>query len=157
MGCAMVVEPDGARTERSYAMEVADGSYRWYLVAAKRSRRSHRISELTTVVLSAAIPLAALLVPNRPQIPAILGSLLVVIAGCRAVFQWQENYLRFSQAREAVEEQRRLYRVGAHPYDDPSLRDAELVKAVTRIEGDEMQRWAQIAQERADPGRSLPN
>ncbi|MFI7575435.1 DUF4231 domain-containing protein [Micromonospora sp. NPDC049497] len=138
-------------------MEVADGSYRWYLVAARRSRRSHRISELTTVLFSAAIPLAALLVPTRPQIPAILGSLLVVVAGFRAVFGWHENYLRFSQAREAVEEQRRLYRVGASPYDDPASRDAELVKAVTRIEGDEMVRWAQIAQERMDPGRSLPS
>ncbi|MEV0428556.1 DUF4231 domain-containing protein [Micromonospora sp. NPDC050495] len=153
----MVVEPNDSATARAYAMDVADGSYRWYLVAAKRSRRAHRVSELATVVLSAAIPLAAVLVPRLPQIPAVLGSVLVVIAGFRAVFHWQENYLRFSQSREAVDEQRRLYRVGAPPYDDPAQRDAELVRAVTRIEGDEMMRWAQIAQERVSPQRSLPS
>ncbi|MET7372617.1 DUF4231 domain-containing protein [Micromonospora arida] len=148
--------PGDTAAQAAYAMEVADGSYQWYMTAAKRSRCAYRAAELSAVALSAAIPLAAVLAPSLPQIPAVLGSALVVVAGFRAVFRWQENYLRFSQAREAVEAQRRLFRVGAYPYDDPATRAAELLKAVTRIEGDEMTQWTQIAQERFEQGRSLP-
>lgn len=152
----MDTEPGDTAVQAAYAMEVADGSYQWYMAAAKRSRYAYRTAELSAVGLSAAIPLAAVLAPSLPQIPAVLGSALVVVAGFRAVFHWQENYLRFSQAREAVEAQRRLFRVGAYPYHDPATRAAELLKAVTRIEGDEMTQWTQIAQERFEQGRSLP-
>jgi len=129
----------------SYAMTVADRSYEWYVIASKRSRRCHRLSEFALIVLSAAIPFAAVIAPKRPVVSAIIGSILVILAGVRAIFHWQENYLRFSQAREAVEAERRLYRVGSAPYTDSETRDAELIRAVTRIEHDEMGHWIQIA------------
>jgi uncharacterized protein DUF4231 len=131
-----------------YALEVADSSYRWYVTAAKRSRRSYRISEFLLVVLSASIPLAAALAPHHSALTAILGSILVVLAGLRAIFHWQENYLRFSQAREAVEAERRLYHINAAPYDNASTREHELINAITRIEHDEMGHWAQLADAR---------
>jgi hypothetical protein len=130
-------------------MEVANASYGWYVIAAKRSRRLHRIAELATVVLSASIPFATVIAPKRPVITAVLGSVLVVVAGVRAMFHWQENYLRFSQTREAVDAERRLYRVGAAPYDDAATRDQELIKAVTRVEQTEMHGWAQTAELRS--------
>ncbi|MFB9178052.1 DUF4231 domain-containing protein [Dactylosporangium sucinum] len=129
----------------SYALGIANDSYRWYVTASKRSRRSHRITDVSAVLISASIPVAAVIVPDIPTIPAVLGAVLVVIAGVRAIYHWPENYLRFSRAREAVEEQRRLYHVSAPPYDDPATRDEELVKAVTRIEQAEMGQWAQVA------------
>ncbi|MET0494423.1 MAG: DUF4231 domain-containing protein [Actinoplanes sp.] len=128
----------------SYAIGVAAASHGWYVEAAKRSRRMHRGSEIGTVVLSASIPVVAVLAPGVPAITAMLGGALVVITGFRGVFKWQENYFRFSQAREAVEQQRRLYIVGAAPYNDAETRDHELVQAVSRIERDEMGEWVQI-------------
>ena len=154
-GLGMTADATETEPESSYAMSIADSSYRWYVSASKRSRRAFRLAELGAVVLSASIPLAAVLTPDLPQITAVLGSVLVVIAGARAIFHWQENYLRFSQAREAVEEQRRLYRVMAPPYDRIDGRDVELVRAVTRIENEEMGRWVQIAQVRAERRASL--
>jgi hypothetical protein len=141
---------DGAAPERDphYAMSVADSSYRWYKTAAIRSRRTHRLADLSAVVLSATIPVLAITLPSYPAITGAIGSLLAVIAGSRAIFHWQENYLRFSQAREEVDRQRRLYLVGAEPYSEPATRDQELVRAVSRIEHDEMHGWARIA----DPG-----
>jgi hypothetical protein len=132
----------------NYAVDVADSSYTWYLTASKRSRRAYRQSEFALVVLSASVPLAAVLVPHNSALAAVLGSCLVILAGVRAIFHWQENYLRFSRAREAVDAERRLYRLSAPPYDDPTKRDHDLVKAVTKIEHDEMGRWANLADQR---------
>lgn len=132
----------------TYAMDIADSSYNWYVTASKRSRRAYRQGEFALVILSASIPLAAALAPRNSMLTAVLGSCLVILAGIRAMFHWQENYLRFSRAREAVEAERRLYRLGTAPYDDAATRDNELVRSITLIEQDEMSRWAKIAEQR---------
>jgi hypothetical protein len=69
----------------------------------------------------------------------------VVVTGVRSTFHWQENYLRYSAAREAVEAQRRLYHIRPLPYDGPATRDQLLVSSVTKIEQDEMVTWMTIA------------
>jgi hypothetical protein len=113
--------------------------------AAKRARRLHRSSEILIIVLSATVTLSPAMLPNYPLVPAVLGSLVVVTAGLRAVFHWGENYIRFSQAREAVEAERRLYRTGAEPYHEDASRHQVLAKAITRIEQDEIGKWAGLA------------
>jgi hypothetical protein len=131
-----------------YAMTVADGSYGWYHKHAIESRRLFKVSETTLLVLAAAIPVAAAIAPGDAVVPAILGGLVVVLTGLRTVFHWQDNYLRFSGAREAVEAERRLYRTGSPPYDDVATRDSALVAAVSRIEQAEMGGWIKVASER---------
>jgi hypothetical protein len=69
----------------------------------------------------------------------------------RAVFHWQDNYLRFSGAREAVEAQRRLYYTGAEPYDNVATRDQVLAASISRIEQEEMGGWIKVAAERPKP------
>jgi hypothetical protein len=78
----------------------------------------------------------------------VLGSLIVVITGLRSIFNWQENYLRFSGAREAVEGERRLYHTRAKPYDDPASRDQALAAMVSKIEQEEMTGWIKVASQR---------
>src|SRR5689334_23021688 len=95
-------------TDEGYAQRLADDSYGWYKAAATRARRAYKIIETLLLLVSASIPVAAV-VSNSAVTPAILGSVTVVLAGARAIFHWQENYLRFSEAREAVEAERRLY------------------------------------------------
>lgn len=136
------MEPDG------YALNLADASYNWYRGAAIRSRRLFRMSESGALVLAAAIPVAGAIYPGSAVVPAVLGAVVVVVSGLRAIFHWQDNYLRFSAAREAVEAERRFYRTGSGPYADPATRDAELAAAVTRIEQDEMSGWVKIAAQR---------
>ena len=140
----LMVGPSAQHSEPGYAQRLADGSYRWYQTAAKRARRAYKIMETLLLLVSASIPVSAV-VSNSAVTPAILGSVTVVLAGARAVFHWQENYLRFSEAREAVEAERRLYHTWSIPYDDAETRDATLVKAVTHIEQSEMQGWLRVA------------
>jgi hypothetical protein len=132
-------------------MNLAGASYAWYRTAAIRSRYAYRISETLILVLSAAIPVSAVIAINNATAPAILGGLVVVASGLRAIFHWHDNYLRFSGAREAVEAERRRYRTQAPPYDVPHTRDQALAAAVTRIEQEEMAGWTKIAAERPKP------
>ncbi len=134
-----------------YAMNIADESYTWYRTAAIRSRTGYRLSETSVLVLSAAIPATAAIVPHNAVIPAVLGAIVVVISGLRAIFHWHDNYLRFSAAREAVEAERRLYYTGANPYEDPETRDQVLAQSVSRIEQGEMGSWLKVAAQRARP------
>ncbi|KUN39976.1 hypothetical protein AQJ30_08425 [Streptomyces longwoodensis] len=127
-----------------YALDLANRSYAWYRRAAMKARRYYRITEILQLLVSAAIPVSAVLAPGEARVPALLGGVVVVLTGLRSVFHWQDDYLRFSQAREAVEAERRLYRTGAAPYDDEATRERALAAAVTRIEQGEMSAWAQL-------------
>lgn len=104
------------------------------------------------MVASAAIPVAASISPHNAIVPAVLGSITVILAGMRMIFHWHENYLRFSRAREAIEHERRLYHVEASPYADPATREKLLTQTVSKIEQEEMGAWVRIASER--PGQS---
>jgi Protein of unknown function (DUF4231) len=136
----------------SYAMRIADGSFAWYRTAAIRSRRLYRFAEISVIIVSALVPLSAVVLPGNTTAPAILGSAVVIIAGLRSVFHWHENYLRFSHAREAVEAERRRFRTGASPYDDDQTREAVLAEAITKIEQEEMGNWLKMA---AQPTREV--
>lgn len=147
----MADTPEALSANSEYALSIANGSYNWYVTAAIRSRRMYRLSEILVLVLSAAIPAAAAIAPHDAIVPAILGAIVVVLSGLRAVFHWHDNYLRFSRAREAVEAERRLYHTGAKPYDDPAARDQALVVAISKIEQTEMGGWQKIAVQQPKP------
>ncbi|UGT70871.1 DUF4231 domain-containing protein [Nocardia gipuzkoensis] len=132
-------------TDVSYALELANSSYEWYRRAAIKARRYHRLTEVLQLVCSAAIPVSAVLIDGNTAVPAVLGAVVVVVTGLRSSFHWHDDYLRFNQAREAVEAQRRLFRTGAHPYNSDT-REEVLAKAVTEIEQNEMGAWLKIAQ-----------
>ena len=97
-------------------MKLANDSHRWYQEHAIQSRVAYKISETALLIVAAAIPTSAAIAPGDAIVPAILGGVVVVLTGLRSVFHWQDNYLRFSGAREAVEAERRLYNTGAQPY-----------------------------------------
>lgn len=132
-------------TDPGYAMSIADESYNWYRTAAIHTRRWYRVSETSVLVVSAAIPATAAIVPHNAIPPAVLGAIVVIISGLRAIFHWQDNYLRFSGAREAIEAERRLYYTGATPYEDPATRDQFLAASISRIEQAEMGGWLKVA------------
>ncbi|MEU0090928.1 DUF4231 domain-containing protein [Kribbella sp. NPDC006257] len=138
-------------SDDGHAIKLANESYRWYRDRAIACRRGYQIQERVTLVVAAAIPASAVLTHNDARIPAILGALVVILPGLRAIFHWQENYLRFSGAREAVKTQRRLYETGAAPYDDPTTRDRELTREITRIEQEEAAGWIKVAAEHPKP------
>jgi hypothetical protein len=136
-----------------YAISLANGSYDWYRAAAIKARRYFRLTECLQLLVSAAIPVSAVISVDNAKIPAVLGGVVVILTGLRSVFHWQDDYLRFSQAREAVEAERRRYLTKTRPYDDEATRDKRLAGAVTRIEQQEMGVWVQLASTRSESTR----
>ncbi|TMR96125.1 DUF4231 domain-containing protein [Nonomuraea basaltis] len=145
-----MAEQSEEMTPAVYALTLADESYAWYRRAAGKARRFYRLSESLQLVLSAAVPVSAVLTPGDAKAPAILGGLIVIVTGLRSVFHWHDDYLRFSAAREAVEAERRRHRTGGKPFDDPATRDQLLVDAITRIERQEMDNWLQLVAQRSE-------
>ncbi|WP_091409867.1 DUF4231 domain-containing protein [Friedmanniella luteola] len=141
--------------DSAYAMRVADESYGWYRKAAIRSRRAHRISAVAIQIVAASIPVSVAIAPAKPIITAILGAAIVLLSSLRAIFNWQEDYLRFSSSREAVEQERRRYRLGVEPYADPNTRSGLLAERVSAIERDEMSGWLKtVTKPRSDVGQA---
>lgn len=142
-----------AADDIEYACALADNSYDWYSRAAIKARRYHRLSEVIQLIGSAAIPVSAALLTQNTTVPAILGAVVVIVTGLRSAFHWQDDYLRFSHAREAVEAERRLFRTRAAPYDDPVSRSQVLAANITKIEQREMGMWLKIAAPRSQSRR----
>nr|WP_238350929.1 DUF4231 domain-containing protein [Kribbella shirazensis] len=136
-------------------MKVADGSYKWYRSHAIRSRQSHKWTQVLLVLTSAAIPVSGLANRGGALLPSLIGAVVFILVGLRSTFHWHENYLRYSQAREAVEAERRSFHVGAPPYDDRAKRAQLLVAAVTRIEQEEMGTWLRTVSMEPKAGPSL--
>ncbi|WP_197523414.1 DUF4231 domain-containing protein [Actinokineospora pegani] len=128
----------------NYALEIADNSYNWYLIRSIRTRRSHRLAEIVLLFLSASIPASVVIIPEWPWIPAVTGVGIVMLSGLKSIFNWHENYLRFSRARESIEAERRLFKMSLPPYDNPISKEGELVQAITRIEQEEMSSWVAV-------------
>lgn len=139
------LSPHGASDD---AMRVADESHAWYRTHAIRTRRLYRTIECLQLCIAAGIPVAAAVAPHDAIVPAILGAVLVGLTGTRGIFHWQENYLRFCHAREAVERERRRYRLGASPYDGLETRQPLLVERISEIEQQEMEGWTKTVSER---------
>ncbi|MFD8869166.1 DUF4231 domain-containing protein [Streptomyces sp. NPDC059590] len=138
-------------------MRLANDSYEWYRRAAIRSRKAYRLSETAILAISSSIPLSAVFVPENSALPAVLGAVIVIISGLRSIFYWHDNYIRFSGAREAVEAERRRYKMNVAPYDDPSTKAATLAENVTQIEQGEMNNWMKAALEKPNLNPSQPN
>ncbi|HEV2783978.1 MAG TPA: DUF4231 domain-containing protein [Actinophytocola sp.] len=144
----MTGDPPRQSDAASYALKLANGSYEWYRDRAIRCRRAYRISETTLLVSTTAVPASAVLSPGNSAVTGTLGALVVILHGLRSIFHWQDNFLRFSRAREAIEAERRLYHTHANPYDNPETREQQLAMAVSRIEQEEMSGWIKIAADR---------
>lgn len=139
---------DDSQDLDAYALKVASDSYGWYSKAAIRSRRLYKIVESAIILVGASIPVSALVEPGNSVVPGALGAAVVVISGLRGVFHWQDNYLRFSSAREAAEAERRGYRTRADPYGDDRTRAQLLVASITRVEQTEMRTWVKLVSQR---------
>jgi hypothetical protein len=145
-----VVKPSAEESATGYALGLADDSYAWYRGAAIKARRYFRLSEILQLLISTIIPVIAVLFPGDARGPAVLGAVLVVVTGLRSIFHWHDDYIRFSQAREAVEAERRLYITQSKPYDNPDTRDGLLASKITSIERQEMDTWTKIAGRQAE-------
>lgn len=128
----------------SPAALTCDDLMAWYGTYAARSRDRYRILEIALLAVGASISVAALAWPGNGVPAAVLGGVVVILTGLRQIFHWQENYVRFTWAFQALNQERRRYDVGDPPYNDPFLRDRKLMEVINAVERQETEGWARL-------------
>jgi hypothetical protein len=131
-------------TDTTNALSRLKNSFKYYSEHAGASRRRHQILEVALLAAASSIPVTALTVPGNGVVTAIIGAVVVVLAGLRQIFHWNENFMRFTQACQALQAERWRYELELAPYDDPNSREKILIDAVIRIETDETGSWIEI-------------
>jgi hypothetical protein len=135
--------PDALREARSLL--------NWYVNNAKRSRLEYQVSEVVLLAAAAAVPVAGILTPDDARAAAIIGAVVVMLTGFRAVFHWHDNWLRFTGAGAALKSEIRLYQAGVPPYHDPATREAVLMDKVNATELTETSEWSSLSAPGAPP------
>lgn len=114
----------------------------WYATQAGRAKLGYWSSETLLVVLGAAIPVSIAITDNQ-VLPAVLGGAVVVVTGLRRIYNWQENWARFSGVRALLETEGTKFKHRREPYDntDHAENEALLAMKVREIEEAETQGW----------------
>ena len=124
----------------------------WYDRRAKDHQRWYQRLKVAQIVTAAAIPVVAAF-GGGADVAGLLGALVVVVEGLQQLFQFQQNWLRYRSAAQALEAEKHLYLASAGPYARarrPALLFAE------RLEGllsSEVSAWT-ADQRDASPGAS---
>lgn len=106
------------------------------------ARRRHSVVEVSSLVVSAAIPaLAAFALDAR--IVAAVGSVAVLVNGLRALGGFKENWTSRTRARYAIEREIALFAVHHGKYAEPGAA-VVLVEAVEDICATEREGWAAL-------------
>lgn len=124
------------------AHSAVERSTAWYSTQAYRNRIGYWTSETLLVVLGAAVPVSTAVTDNR-AVPAVLGGGVVVVTGLRRIFNWQENWARFTGAHALLTTEQTRFLHHRPPYDsaDAGENEAVLALKVREIEEAETQGW----------------
>lgn len=87
----------------------------WYSRASANNRKLFRWLKVLQLVSAAAVPVAVS-VSAAPWITASLGGVVVVVEGIQQLGQFQQNWLNYRLAAEALKRERFLYTARAGPY-----------------------------------------
>ncbi|MFL6167573.1 MAG: DUF4231 domain-containing protein [Ornithinibacter sp.] len=90
----------------------------WYATQAWRAKLGYWSSETLLVVLGAAIPVSIAITDNQ-VLPAVLGGAIVVVTGLRRIYNWQENWARFSGVCALLETEGAKFTHRREPYNNP--------------------------------------
>lgn len=107
------------------AEAVLEDSLAWYRKHAWAARWAYHFVEVAILVVGSLIPTVTAF-GDRPKTTAMLGASIVILAGLRPIFRWQDDWLRFTEACAQLVTERELFRfrVGDYEHED---RDRRLV------------------------------
>jgi hypothetical protein len=112
----------------------------WYDRRAKEHQRSYQRLKVAQIVVAAAIPVLAAF-GGGVEVAGLLGALIVVVEGLQQLFQFQQNWLRYRGAAQALEAERHLYRASAGPYARARRPAALLAERVEGLLAKELSAW----------------
>jgi len=116
----------------------------WYGKKARNNRRFYIVMKTGEIVLAAAIPVVSVFGDAAFQRPvtALLGALVGVIEGVLNLGQYQQNWLVYRAAREALRREELLFSEGAGPYAQAGPQASQLfVERADAIISGENTKW----------------
>jgi uncharacterized protein DUF4231 len=143
---AMAAEPSGPAWER------LEQRLEWYDEHSGHHRRWFVSLKVTQIVVAAAIPATAA-AGGSAAVAGVLGAVVVVLEGIQQLFQFQQNWVAYRGAAEALERERALFLAGAGPYAVATgPREALLAERVESLIASEHSGWAAVRSEKPSSG-----
>ena len=121
------------------ALGIAQDQLDWYRTHKTQARWGHYGIELLAVALSFLVAIAGILGWD-PAVAAVAGSILVVLAVIRSLFQRRESWIAWAAAEAALANAIDFYVTKIEPYDG-SDRDRQLVRRVWEVRSSETEAW----------------
>ncbi len=122
-----------------------DDQIAWYGAKSAWNQRRFKQLRLAEIAFASVIPLITILplgeVPGKIVVAA-LGATVAVIAGTISLFRFQENWVEYRAAGEALKREKFMFLTGAGPYEAEN-RLPVLVRRVEAVLGAEHEKWIQ--------------
>ena len=118
----------------------------WYDRKSAVGQRWYKRIKVAMLVAAALIPLAATQ-KLELWVPAVLGSLIVVLEGIQAVYRHHENWITYRSTCEALRHERFLFLARAGPYASAANPTALLAERVEGLVSQEHAKWASTQEE----------
>jgi len=128
-----------------YLKNRVDDQIDWYSAKSawnQKRFKQFRVAELALASLIPVITVLQLDVNCMKIIVAGMGAFIAVIAGILSLFKFQENWVEYRAATEALKRERFMFLTGSGPYQGDDRLQA-LVARVENLLGAENEKWLQ--------------
>lgn len=143
-------------TPEEYLEQRLDDQIAWYDRKSGATQRWFKRLRAAEIVCAAAIPVLATVAEDSPWVGrtmALLGALVVVLAGILSLQQYQERWVEYRATAEALKHEKYLYLTYTDPYHAAEAFPL-LVRRVEALISKEHGNWAGYTRQAADKGGS---
>lgn len=136
------VAPDRHRNPKAAACAQLKDAFAWFSKAARYNRIAYQVAWISSLVLSAAVTLAAAL-DSPAAATALLGAAVVVIQGLQRGFRWSDNYYHYRAAAEELRAAAMAFDSHTAPFDGPDAHK-QLSSIVQNVVRTEQKAWLEL-------------
>ncbi|MEM0993553.1 MAG: DUF4231 domain-containing protein [Bacteroidota bacterium] len=144
--------------QATYIKERVDGQINWFSNKSSKSKKNYITFRVIVIVLSVSIPFATGYVDEEnigKYIALAIGAAGVLIAaleGIESLLKYQENWVQYRVAAEALQREKMLFHTKAGNYSSSTAPFRDFVVRVEQILGDENNRWQEYQTNKGEDG-----
>lgn len=125
------------------ALEFLNHEIQWYDDESILYKKWYTCLVVVDIIISALIPFTTIFITNFPftqYIVALMGSIVTIISGFLATFQFHEKWIEYRITAENLKHHRSLFNIGVYPYNSDDKIDL-LIKNIIAIIHKENTNW----------------
>jgi hypothetical protein len=128
-----------------------DDQINWFNTKAKWNKRWHQSLRVIEIIAAASIPVLTGYISEEASYlrtpVALLGFLIVVIAGTISLYHFQENWVQYRTSCESLTREKILFLTQAEPYDVESPFSV-FVKRIESVISQDVTKWTDYTKPR---------